>query len=756
MFYSRYLTAFLLILGISSCGSGGGEDNGENSPPLSGLIPSPSPVPSSNPTASPAPTNSSSPTSEPNSNPTASPAPTNSPSPAPIDSNAPTAEINFPWDGVSSTHSNTVTVRGFASDDVEVASVVVNGVIAELTPSIAESSIPNGVSLKAQIGETVSWSAEISLQNGQNEIVVEVKDGAENELAEPLTTEVLKYIIPFTFHLDPLNSRITGIGVDDNFNRHAVSYGTQDSSAFAEPLSGIASVDSCFDSVNNLLYFSQFHGENTWSYRSFNFDTKLEEVVTSYQFDPVSAGFIDAVFGGQIYCDSQSKEILISVLYASEQPETRQRLELYAFSVDNPQVVNKVYEYEADNNFHYVISLGKENVWFRVNDQIISISRSDYSETVVLENYDAFVLELVEDPDSTILYVAQFDGIFAIDTNDKSITPISENFDRDPFELSQVRDVEFDSEAGRLLISDSDLDLILQVDIESGEKSEFLSEGVGEGIKIIAGRDLEVSSDLSIAYVVDSGGNASAKIIAIDLITGDRTWLDDIGDQSNDFLTDIEFDEEAQLLYVSGYETVYEVNAQTGASRVIMSDTVGTGAIVESVSGLLFDAANNRLLITDAAQEMIISISLDDLDREILSAEGVRGTGDAFANINSMSFLGDTNQVVVTNQLSESIQTVDLTTGDRTNLDVNCDNLGRSETLQWITYDESTNNLFIGDDFIRKVDFDSLICSNVNLNRFDSFISGFTPIDQDNAFYLGQNGLEFLNIETGEAVSVSR
>jgi hypothetical protein len=67
------------------------------------------------------------------------------------------------------------------------------------------------------------------------------------------------------------------------------------------------------------------------------------------------------------------------------------------------------------------------------------------------------------------------------------------------------------------LVGDSSLDIIMAVDLTTGSRSNFMSNGAGEGWIMITPRDMELDKVNQRAYVIDDGGNAPSFILEIDL-----------------------------------------------------------------------------------------------------------------------------------------------------------------------------------------------------------------------------------------------
>ncbi len=764
----KLLKLCIPILGsvaIAACGGGG---SSSDDPGDVGATPTPTVVPSPSPTP------------EPSTSVTPTPEPAPSPTPDPNDEVSPSAEIRFPWK-VSSTVKNSVTVSGIARDNTSVGSVVVNGIAATITPVNPKPGKRSGyASIFFAPGEeedVVEWSVEVPLEGVENQIVVEVLDDSNNALSEPVTAEVIRSLVPSDFEIDVATNRIVGMATDADFNRIVIGYEYLNQTQSEYTLSDFPQTETCFLNAQNKLVYSTYLGENIHSYRSYSYDSGLEEALGSIQFDPASEGFMDGVFQDRVHCDGENNIIYISLFYSAESPAENEQVEIYALDLDNESSFSKIYTQEVDDLINYGVVLGKEVIYVAVNDEISAVSREDYSVESFITEYDTFVLSLVEDVSSNKLYVVHFDGVESIDLVDKSVSAVIGEDPRDPLEFSSVRDVEVDSVNNRLLVSDDDLNSIIEVDLNSLQKSIFITGGLGNGVKLNGASALAVTEDMSSAYVLSSGGNAAEKLVEVDLNTGDRVWLGGIDFDGNETMTGMALDEAEQRIYVASSSEILEVNTETGASQTILSDLVGSGVVLEGITGLLLDKPNNRLLVIDALSEVVVSVSLETYEREVISGERpldeleestsdepaseeatedrIRGSGDVFQNLSSISFWNSPDTILVANQLNGTVQVVDLLTGDRTLLAHGCEDLGENETLAWAEYDAALDALYIKDDILRLVNPDDLSCTITPGTEFRG-MKDIKAIDSENLFYIDLKGLYLFNSIRAETVTVSQ
>ena len=241
-------------------------------------------------------------------------------------------------------------------------------------------------------------------------------------------------------------------------------------------------------------------------------------------------------------------------------------------------------------------------------------------------------LLLTSDPTNSdrIISVA-FEGVTEINTVTGEIRVVSEESDQDDLFFSQVRDADLDLYNNRLLVVDSDLQMVVAVDMESGQRSRYMHEGVGLGKAMITPYFLGLDETNHRLYVADDGGNAPEALLAIDLTTGNRTEVGSINQQFNEFIEDLVIDAQGQKAYVAFGRAILSVDLQTNETVEIASANVGSGADFGQLYGLALDRENNRLLVSDTNNRQILAIDLTTKERVVLSsAEGNVGSGDSF------------------------------------------------------------------------------------------------------------------------------
>lgn len=217
-------------------------------------------------------------------------------------------------------------------------------------------------------------------------------------------------------------------------------------------------------------------------------------------------------------------------------------------------------------------------------------------------------------------------------------------------------------------VADEELDAIISVDLTTGART-VLSEAatpVGTGPAFDAPHG--IAFDTTRLVVADSGVDA---LIAVDLASGNRTILS----QSGVMGTGDAFDDLFSVVVVGttayaadqGLDRIWQVDLITG-NRVDFSDadTPDTNNVFGNAKGLAYDAAGNRLIVTDPASDQIVAVALAGTPgaRTILSdnssAAGPRIADPAGVTIDAAG----TSALYVDTALN-IVTAVDLTTGAR-------------------------------------------------------------------------------------------
>lgn len=590
--------------------------------------------------------------------------------PALADTSAPTADVLFPWP-ISRTDAAYIKVNGTASDDSGIKEIRVNGVVAAMTSTN---------------DKVVIWHAEVQSAKA---LVVETEDIYGNISSAADTVEILTGVIPRNFIVDDKNQRIIGnhsdldkiitinlatfeqevITLDDTISRGNLAYsGSEDMLLHAVESNGYLTISSLDLTSGFTRVLFQYEidevpeGEGWLDIENVDFaqDENALYLLVNYTFYEKSDSSLVLKY------DLATKTM---TTIADGATLTGKDVYTHQFSYTDNGLIISNYSYLGESHYSDdgVFALGLDGS--DLNQLMPGSSNTPYSITADLEN--------------NIAYLTGFEGIEKLNMTTLAKETLSLDADESELNLSQIISSDLDLTNQQLLISDSDLDMIVAVDLSSGVRSKFMHNGVGNGKPLVSPLDFVLDEKNNIAYIADNGGNAQEVVHAVDLATGDRTQIGDINNQYNVWVEDIVLDGDANILYVIFAEEILRINIATEETDVLTGELTGTGISLGYLTGGTLDASNNRLLVTDGEKSLIIAIDLTTGDRSVISSTAMGiGSGEALGWISNIELDIDNNSAFVISRTERAVFTLDLDTGNRKRLLDSCvDALGEN-TMQ--------------------------------------------------------------------------
>lgn len=242
------------------------------------------------------------------------------------------------------------------------------------------------------------------------------------------------------------------------------------------------------------------------------------------------------------------------------------------------------------------------------------------------------------------------------------------------------RAVAADVTNGRALVLDSALDVLLAVDLATGERTVLSSDDVGSGPRLDNPIALAVDADGGRILVLDEGLPA---LLAVDPATGDRTVIADATTGAGPALVtpvamDVDLaggralilDNDLTTTPGTPLVTLYSVDLTTGERTVIADAATGDGALLIAPVAVAIDVANDRALVLDV-DETVPSITLYAVALDTGAATVVSDATSEGSPIDSPSaMLLDTSvdpatRVIVLDEGADAVLAVDLATGAR-------------------------------------------------------------------------------------------
>jgi hypothetical protein len=765
----------LLVLGLllAACGGGGGGGSGNTPPPSQNPSPPPSggtPPPEQEP-----------PPSEEEPPPSEEEPPPSEEEPPPGGSTEPSsAEIVFPWRS-SGAMGSTIIVRGTASDPDGVASVTVNGIPAVLT-SLAEPAVSSSKpasTLQAlspfsasaasepqneEAADEVEWSVEIELEPGDNPLVVAVEDST-GEVTEDVDTAETSYVeVPVTFTLDGERTRVVGLSwtlTPAGRVQRLVEHDYELSQQTLHPVLNANPALTCFRAAAADFYYVVLAEAETWELHRFNVDT--QETSSSDIPPDVLApgeGFDPDPRMRRLVCNDASDNAYLLANYRASEGD--------GFGSAG-FAKSRIVELSLSSGAAAVLTESEESPpWLAMDITMAGdglVSLADLNDVAPLTYIGSDGMREPLAPGVTVggmalaavleeqrVYVATFAGIEEVRIDDEEKDDIAPAEPTEPLLFSQVTSIAVDLTNDRIIVGDSGLDALIAVDMATGERSEFLARKVGEGPLFIAPRAFAVTADESLAYLVDDGGNRPERLFEVDLSNGNRHVIGDIQQENSAPITGLALDEDGQRVFVARQDIVLEVNLESEGVQVIASS--GSN-LLTGIRALAYDAAHERLLVGDSDQA-IVEIDLVTWNQDVVSRADSQGDGPPFAGIASITLGAEGTLAYVANQETNQVIRVDLDSGDREVIALECLEGAQPATLAQVLFDEGTGELIVLADGLFVVDIDTLVCTPVPSvpARVSPLHVQVTPKGRMLAAVF--NALGQLDRESGDVVIVSK
>ncbi|MDQ2075916.1 hypothetical protein [Marinimicrobium sp. ABcell2] len=704
--------------------------------------------------------------------------------------------VHFPWRSSTVTGSS-LTFRGEVPALPPGYQLLINGEPVELieTPVSTASAKPglSGYHSHASMKSTAAASEEVivpqatsrweyieqEVATGVVEYVIQVVDANGNPATPENLVKVERKLVPTSFDFDPVSRRLVGLaggqtGMELVDLDVVTGSTTQDDSIMTS-----IPVGSCHKrDTDELIYLTVGHSQSD-----------PESTYFVFHRAPLSSDADQSVFHTQPQPDGGNQELALLC------DPTRSRVYL---------VVNRHFFAEADERFSIVYeldtsgnqdepwstlfqgdlwkdegiafnqaTLAEDHILIYANQHEVTGKRGIYRisledgelESVALD-YDEFGTMIAQGSEPEELYTVHFEGVDIL--NGEVHTRISDqDEDHDFLYFDQIRGAALDREENRLLVGDSGLNLIMGIDLDTGAREAVFSPGQGVGPKLLAARAMAVASDFQSAYVIDDGGNTPEKLVRINLDTGDRDLIAILRDDGfNQSAPGLALDETEGLLYAVRGNSIYRIDGENGDMEIIASPDDVRGAAYTYLSQVVFDEANQRLLVaaplllndddpSDSGAILAIDLNDEDYTRTVISKAGVKGEGATLNTVNGLALPSDGGILYVGDQYAGAIYEIDLETGDRTALTPSCNLLGlqEDESLKAIALSADESVLMMTWEGTTFIDLESGECVN-HINDFSAH--RLIPARGDSLFSLELKGLYLLDPETLEKVIVSQ
>jgi DNA-binding beta-propeller fold protein YncE len=604
----------------------------------------------------------------------------------PADLDAPRARIDFPLPGAL-TDAETIRVRGSASDPDGVAAVRVNGVPASTTDGFD------------------TWWAEVGLEIGVNELVVETVDALghldpaaakgtvrrdEVIVADPRSVTVDAtggriWISDSEFKPKTVasNLRVLSVDVDGSavgiVSSSSVGVGPlpKGGSIHFDPHSGGA---LCVDSTNRLFRIDLWTGDRTvvsgqgvGTGTQFNNPRALAvDPLTPRAWVAQSGGFQD--HGAVIETDlitGNRKVISTHNLGSGPWPTAPIGISVVPGSLRGILVFDECCWWEP--NGHALIGLDLEQghrAWITDGPVTPTSPWQDPASLLALDSTTAFVGDF-----------AFLNGVFGVDLSSGTARRVSaKTHPAGP--LSQVSGLAWNPAIQRLNVVDAYRSAVLDMNPADGSFELLFRSQLGEGetlskwVKAIAVDPR--ASDRAIALdgeALDGQTGQTGRVIAIDLLNGRRSVLSGpskgngpIWGVAQDLVLDPVSKEQRAFVLGQSPAAVFEVDLATGDRTLVTSSDLGRGEPMIHPWFLDYEPTTDKLLVLDATfifRYRILEIDPHSGDRSILS-DPDHGAGPEIDSPGGISVDSEGHRLLVVSE--NRLLEIDLSTGDRLEL----------------------------------------------------------------------------------------
>jgi sugar lactone lactonase YvrE len=557
---------------------------------------------------------------------------------------------------IATTHSSVVAINTMTG----VSTILANNGIASATSNITLSGI-YGIAY-----DSANNRVFVSALNNDQVIKIDLTDGSRQLLSDSTRGGGdIEFSSPLYMEYDAINERVLVadsylIGVDAN---------TGERSKINDAFSGVNSLG--FDTTNNQIYAVK-RGQ---SLVKFDLSNGTSTVIAD---NTIATGISDTEFG-----------------------------DTWGLEVNLAAGVAYITDWSASNVIEVNLATGARTT---IADNSTGDAHNTFISPIALVLDDANNRYLVLDSGrGSVIEVDSLNGTRRVISSAQ--VPNRVNAFRKP------KDMALDAANNRVLVLDSDLASIVAVDLDTGARTimgtitgtfarqyyRFDLDSVNSRVLLVNRYDGLVEMNFAGAtntiirkYFHDIvfnpvTGNAFAlesdtissrvlEIVDVDLTTG-KTVIVPTGITPDNKLSldepfDIEINSSANVAYVSDTDraAIITLNLDTGARTLLSDNTISTGlSNIEfvAVKGIVLDATNNRLLVSDSGKKAIIAVALDTGARTLVSDNTIEGGSSTFDFTNPRYIALDAanNRALVLD--GTTLAAVSLATGARTILSDN-------------------------------------------------------------------------------------
>lgn len=172
----------------------------------------------------------------------------------------------------------------------------------------------------------------------------------------------------------------------------------------------------------------------------------------------------------------------------------------------------------------------------------------------------------------------------------------------------------------RLMLLDSNLEMLLEIDLSTGDRTELSGPGRGAGPAFNTATYFDVDSSQSIAWASDDG---LREVVRVDLATGDRSILVLSGQRPTRFDGVALSDDDTTLMAIDySTDALYAIEVATGASSLVSGSARGQGPLFDFPDFVAVDFAAGAAWVLSSPNNVassVIEVDLTTGDRFLVS-----------------------------------------------------------------------------------------------------------------------------------------
>lgn len=257
-----------------------------------------------------------------------------------------------------------------------------------------------------------------------------------------------------------------------------------------------------------------------------------------------------------------------------------------------------------------------------------------------------------------------------------------------------------DYENNRILVGDSGRKSVIAVNTLDGSRSYVANNAVGSGTEFKWPYPVVVDEENNLAYVADAGENV---ILVVDLDSGNRFVLTTESSSFSPRSMSLDRANNRLLLVstINRFITGYDLG--TGDKTVVSGSTSGTGTSFSQPTAVVVDSsASNLAYVLDRSADAVFSIDLANGNRTLLS--GAAAGQASLSSAESIAIDDNANRLLVISRGVNYLISVDMNTGVRQVISGASIGTGTSLSMvNAISFDSRNNRALVSDQTLKAI-----------------------------------------------------